>query len=580
MALSDDFRAQLKAGNLTDALALALSKAVELKITTWVASAEDDFEAPDAKPGQRLRTHVKTIDGKIENEIGDQFIGNGPYRELRQFHLDQVAEGSKIIQNNLKSLQKLFEVLVATRYQVATPSVVEPDSLDVDPQLLPPAQDVSEPDLEIPPYESTVDDSVVSSNALVEDGTDDRDEDDWDDSVLDLLESLPVTPQPRQELNSSIDEDWRDFITEAPEHDSIAPTPVNPAWETLTREDFESSPTLPTPEIEALHSLVDEDWRGFVEDETEPRYPTVPDALLNQDQDEETPTWQEYEPLATSPTVPESLVNQDDETPSWQESEPLPTSPAPTIETSSFQSEDDWGWEDLVEEATPHPTSPEARVNQDGETLTQQDSEPSLTSSAPNIEAPYSQVDDDDWGNLVEEEPTPTQDKQIPSLESLDLETEDEWDDWVVEEPESSQETPVVDMELLDLGEDDDWGDLVEDTNPFAAAPTLSGGASDLEKVDEDWDNFTAEELDLFSAFQDVDITDTSIEQSEKGSIEELDQISRTSETNQSQEEREKGVLNKDSDLRVESEDDLEAKPKSVETRVPPPPNHFPGQNT
>jgi hypothetical protein len=40
MASSDDFREQLKAGNITEALALALSKAVELKITTWVASGD------------------------------------------------------------------------------------------------------------------------------------------------------------------------------------------------------------------------------------------------------------------------------------------------------------------------------------------------------------------------------------------------------------------------------------------------------------------------------------------------------------------------------------------------------------
>ena len=71
MASSDDFREQLKAGNITEALALALSEAVELKITTWVASAEDDVETAEARPGHRLHTRINMIEGDIENEIGD-----------------------------------------------------------------------------------------------------------------------------------------------------------------------------------------------------------------------------------------------------------------------------------------------------------------------------------------------------------------------------------------------------------------------------------------------------------------------------------------------------------------------------
>ncbi len=106
MASSDDFRQLLKAGKITEALALALSEAIELKITTWVASESDEIDASEGKPGHRLHTRINTIAGDIENEIGDRFLSNGPYRELRQFHLDQVAEGNEIVQNNLKSLQK------------------------------------------------------------------------------------------------------------------------------------------------------------------------------------------------------------------------------------------------------------------------------------------------------------------------------------------------------------------------------------------------------------------------------------------------------------------------------------------
>lgn len=41
MASSDDFKEQLKAGKIVEALALALGKDAELEITTWVSSSED-----------------------------------------------------------------------------------------------------------------------------------------------------------------------------------------------------------------------------------------------------------------------------------------------------------------------------------------------------------------------------------------------------------------------------------------------------------------------------------------------------------------------------------------------------------
>lgn len=114
MAVSDDFREQLKAGKFGDAFILALSEAVELDITTWVASADSEAKSPDSGqpiPGYRMRTRINIVEGEIENEVGSQFIGNGPYTELRQFHQEQVQEGRQIIQNNLASLQQLFTVL-------------------------------------------------------------------------------------------------------------------------------------------------------------------------------------------------------------------------------------------------------------------------------------------------------------------------------------------------------------------------------------------------------------------------------------------------------------------------------------
>lgn len=122
MAISDEFKEQLRAGKIVDALTLALGEAVELEITTWVSQSNSDTNTSAEKyqpPADcRMRTRINIVDGDIDNEVGSQFIGNGRYTELRQFHMEQVQEGRHIIQQNLENLQQLFTVLTSTLSQL------------------------------------------------------------------------------------------------------------------------------------------------------------------------------------------------------------------------------------------------------------------------------------------------------------------------------------------------------------------------------------------------------------------------------------------------------------------------------
>lgn len=120
MATSDDFKSLLKAGQFAEALTLALSEAVELKITTWVSDANDPTESDGPLPGHIMQTRINIVDGDIENQVGSLFLGDGPYRELREFHLDQVHQGREIIQQNLINLQQLFTVLTHNLGQLPT----------------------------------------------------------------------------------------------------------------------------------------------------------------------------------------------------------------------------------------------------------------------------------------------------------------------------------------------------------------------------------------------------------------------------------------------------------------------------
>ncbi len=557
MASSDDFRKLLKAGNINEALAVALSKAVDLKITTWVAPETDDLETGEAKPGHRMRTHLNLIEAYIENEIGDQFIANGRYRELRQFHLEQVAEANKMIQSNLKSLQKLFEVMVAMRYQATTPPVIEPESPDVESQLLPSTEQVTEAELVIEPHESAVDNSISSPDTLTQENaaqaqplppevlgsfliapTDtqealdsETDEDDWDDSLLDLLESLPVGPRPGIEASElQMDEDWSEFVEQRRDSDLDTLDSQGPEdWGILTLEDLEPSSAEAAPHVEASSSQIAEGLEDIVEQERI----SNPDALDSQEPED----W--------------GILTLED----------LESSP---VEAFNSQVDEDWG--DIIEQE-PEPAASDWQVRQEGGTLTSKELDSPPAESTSFIEASNSQVDEDwGWEDMVERDLQTVPDKRVPSLDSLDLEEDDEWDDWVVEDPEPLPDEPIAEMDLLGLGEDDDWGDLLEDSDPFAAPPRVNRSASDLE-IDDDWDDFSPEELEPYSASRDLEPNvDTGFDLS--SSLEDLT-------------DSELAVNNHDSKPQSVSQEHLDAKSKSVQKRVPPPPppSRLPNQN-
>lgn len=114
MTAIEEFKAKIKAGEMFEALTLAMSEAIELNITTWVSSSNLDFPEDEPQPGYRLRTSINLIDCKMENEIGSEFLGNSDYEKIQQLHLEQVKQGREILLRNLESLQKMFVILTET----------------------------------------------------------------------------------------------------------------------------------------------------------------------------------------------------------------------------------------------------------------------------------------------------------------------------------------------------------------------------------------------------------------------------------------------------------------------------------
>jgi len=115
MTSSQDFKQAIRAGNINEAFLVAMSNAPELNITTKIITAEGNRSQGD----NSLKTHISLIEGKIENEIGEQLTGDR-YAEIQQFHIEQVTQGHQTIQHNLISLQKMFQLMSAFQEQQDT----------------------------------------------------------------------------------------------------------------------------------------------------------------------------------------------------------------------------------------------------------------------------------------------------------------------------------------------------------------------------------------------------------------------------------------------------------------------------
>lgn len=124
----EEFQEKVKAGEMFDALAIAMSESIELNITTSVASSKKEG-INETQPGYRMRTRVNLVDGEVDNEIGREFITNPAYAELQKLHLEQVKQGREILLNNLASLQSMFAMLNDTQSSVTEISPQQEDNL-------------------------------------------------------------------------------------------------------------------------------------------------------------------------------------------------------------------------------------------------------------------------------------------------------------------------------------------------------------------------------------------------------------------------------------------------------------------
>jgi hypothetical protein len=127
MVSSDEFKKALRAGKLSEAFVMAMSQAPELRITTWIASSRKNLSqsststttpiSNQVQADSYLRSRINLVEGSIDNEISEEFLGNRFYQEVQQLHLQQVVEAHQTIQQNLETLQNIFLLLANLQKQ-------------------------------------------------------------------------------------------------------------------------------------------------------------------------------------------------------------------------------------------------------------------------------------------------------------------------------------------------------------------------------------------------------------------------------------------------------------------------------
>lgn len=120
MTSKEDFKQAIREGNINEAFLVAMSNAPELNITTKIITADgQSTDIGQAEIDNYLHTHINLIEGKVENEIGEKLTGDR-YSEIKQFHLQQVTNGHQTIQQNLISLQRMFQLMSSFQEQASS----------------------------------------------------------------------------------------------------------------------------------------------------------------------------------------------------------------------------------------------------------------------------------------------------------------------------------------------------------------------------------------------------------------------------------------------------------------------------
>ena len=93
--------------NLVEKIETAIEAAVTLKITTIVGDVDETLNATAAKA---MYTEIDLVQGDIISKIDKSFLTEETFKEMRTYHQAREAQAHEIVQKNIETLERWFEL--------------------------------------------------------------------------------------------------------------------------------------------------------------------------------------------------------------------------------------------------------------------------------------------------------------------------------------------------------------------------------------------------------------------------------------------------------------------------------------
>jgi hypothetical protein len=105
MSILEEVKAKIKAGEINEAMSMAMSEVMKLEIITSLSDVNEKLSSP------HLCTVIDLLENEIDYQISEELISNDLYEQIKQIHHQQVQQGNERILKNVESLQKMFSML-------------------------------------------------------------------------------------------------------------------------------------------------------------------------------------------------------------------------------------------------------------------------------------------------------------------------------------------------------------------------------------------------------------------------------------------------------------------------------------
>ena len=111
--MSPDAVAPKESMSFPERVLAAINSAITLDISTIVESNAGE---------KSMKTKINMAAGDIETRISEEFVGDGPYASLREFHQRREEQGHDIVKGNVDALLSLLGLFKQTESAAQPPA--------------------------------------------------------------------------------------------------------------------------------------------------------------------------------------------------------------------------------------------------------------------------------------------------------------------------------------------------------------------------------------------------------------------------------------------------------------------------